>query len=125
MLFVTQPTKLSNQDVLRTMDFFHERCGKVNCGIVENMCYGTEHNEYPIRLVAQIPMQDNMNTENLLTNAYNEFQKIVDEIVQSDIVVLEEYSTENGYDETLMLRIYTLPAHENITLLMNLNMIMA
>ena len=30
---------------------------------------------------------------------YNEFQKIVDEIVQSDIVVLEEYSTENGYDE--------------------------
>lgn len=61
--------------------------------------YGTEHNEYPIRLVAQIPMQDNMNTENLLTNAYNEFQKIVDEIVQSDIVVLEEYSTENGYDE--------------------------
>ena len=77
----------------------HERCGKVNCGIVENMCYGTEHNEYPIRLVAQIPMQDNMNTENLLTNAYNEFQKIVDEIVQSDIVVLEEYSTENGYDE--------------------------
>lgn len=49
--------------------FFHERCGKVNCGIVENMCYGTEHNEYPIRLVAQIPMQDNMNTENLLTNA--------------------------------------------------------
>ena len=60
VLFVTQPTKLSNQDVLRTMDFFHERCGKVNCGIVENMCYGTEHNEYPIRLVAQIPMQDNM-----------------------------------------------------------------
>lgn len=99
VLFVTQPTKLSNQDVLRTMDFFHERCGKVNCGIVENMCYGTEHNEYPIRLVAQIPMQDNMNTENLLTNAYNEFQKIVDEIVQTDIVVLEEYSTENGYDE--------------------------
>lgn len=46
VLFVTQPTKLSNQDVLRTMDFFHERCGKVNCGIVENMCYGTEHNEY-------------------------------------------------------------------------------
>lgn len=41
VLFVTQPTKLSNQDVLRTMDFFYERCGKVNCGIVENMCYGT------------------------------------------------------------------------------------
>jgi MinD-like ATPase involved in chromosome partitioning or flagellar assembly len=89
VLFVTQPTKLSNQDVLRTMDFFHERCGKVNCGIVENMCYGTEHNEYPIRLVAQIPMQDNMNTENLLTNAYNEFQKIVDEIVQRILLFLK------------------------------------
>ena len=32
-------------------------------------------------------------------NSLDEFQKIVDEIVQSDIVVLEEYSTENGYDE--------------------------
>ena len=84
--------------------------------LVENMCYGTEHNEYPIRLVAQIPMQDNMNTENLLTNAYNEFQKIVDEIVQSDIVVLEEYSNrKRNMMKTLMLRIYTLPAHENIT----------
>ncbi len=99
VLFVTQPTKLSNQDVLRTMDFFHERCGRVNCGIVENMCYDNEERKYPIKLVAQIPMQDKMNTDNLLSNAQSEFQKIVDEIVQSDIVVLEEYSTENGYDE--------------------------
>lgn len=88
------------------------------------MCYGTEHNEYPIRLVAQIPMQDNMNTENLLTNAYNEFQKIVDEIVQSDIVVLEEYSTENGYDENFDVTDIHITGSRNITLPMNLNMIM-
>ena len=69
-------------------------------------------------------MQDNMNTENLLTNAYNEFQKIVDEIVQSDIVVLEEYSTENGYDENFDVTDIHITAHENITLPMNLNMIM-
>lgn len=100
VLFVTQPTKLSNQDVLRTMDFFSERCGKVNCGIVENMCYDKETREYPIKLVAQIPMQDRMNTEKLLTNAETDYQKIVDEIVVSESVVLEEYSTENGYDES-------------------------
>ncbi|WP_455636818.1 P-loop NTPase [Parabacteroides sp.] len=100
VLFVTQPTNLSNQDVLRTMNFFHERCGKVNCGIVENMCYDEEKRSYPIKLVAQIPMQDKMNTENLLSNAKSEFQKIVDEVVVSESVVLEEYSTENGYDES-------------------------
>ena len=100
VLFVTQPTKLSNQDVLRTMDFFHERCGRVNCGVVENMCYDNEKRNYPIKLVAQIPMQDKMNTENLLCNAKSEFQKIVDEVMSSESVVLEEYSTLNGYDES-------------------------
>lgn len=100
VLFVTQPTKLSNQDVLRTMDFFHERCGRVNCGVVENMCYDNEKRKYPIKLVAQIPMQDKMNTDNLLSNAKSEFQKIVDEVVTSESVVLEEYSTQNGYDES-------------------------
>lgn len=100
VLFVTQPTKLSNQDVLRTMDFFHEKCGNVKCGIVENMCYDNEKREYPIKLVAQIPMQDKMNTGNLLYNAKTEFQKIVDEVVESESILLEEYSTENGYDES-------------------------
>lgn len=100
VLFVTQPTKLSSQDVLRTMDFFHERCGRVNCGVVENMCYDNEKRQYPIKLVAQIPMQDKMNTENLLSNAKSEFQKIVDEVVTSENVVLEEYVIQNGYDES-------------------------
>lgn len=100
VLFVTQPTKLSSQDVLRTMDFFHERCGRVNCGVVENMCYDNEKREYPVKLVAQIPMQDRMNTENLLFNAKLEFQKIVDEVIASESVVLEEYSTQDGYDES-------------------------
>lgn len=100
ILFVTQPTKLSNQDVLRTMDFFHEKCGRVNCGVVENMCYDNEKREYPIKLVAQIPMQDKMNTDNLLLNAKSEFQKIVDEVATSESVVMEEYSTENEYDES-------------------------
>lgn len=100
ILFVTQPTKLSNQDVLRTMDFFYEKCGRVKCGVVENMCYDNEKREYPIKLVAQIPMQDKMNTGNLLHNAKEEFQKILDEVISSESVVLEEYSTKNGYDES-------------------------
>lgn len=100
VLFVTQPTKLSNQDVLRTMNFFREKCGRVNCGIVENMCYDNEPRQYPIKLIAQIPIQDRMNTENLLSNAKSEFQKIVDEVVDSKSVALEEYPTANGYDES-------------------------
>lgn len=99
VLFVTQPTKLSNQDVLRTMNFFNERCGRVSCGIVENMCYDSEKRDYPIKLVAQIPMQDKMNTANILYNANAEFQKIVDEIVTSEQIVLEEYSVTDRYDE--------------------------
>lgn len=100
VLFVTQPTKLSIKDVIRTMNFFHEKCGKVRCGIVENMCYDNEKREYPIKLIAQIPMQDKMNTGNLLHNAKLEFQKIIDEVASSESIVLEEYSTENGYDES-------------------------
>lgn len=100
VLFVTQPTKLSNQDVLRTMDFFHEKCGRVNCGVVENMCYDNEERKYPIKLVAQIPMQYKMDTDNLLSNAKLEFQKIVDEVTTSENVVIEEYHTQNGYDES-------------------------
>ena len=99
VLFITQPTKLSSQDVLRTMNFFHERCGRVSCGIVENMCYDSEKCEYPIKLVAQILMQDKMNTANILHNAHAEFQKIVDEIVTSEQIVLEEYSVTDRYDE--------------------------
>lgn len=100
VLFVTQPTKLSREDVVRTMSFFREKCGNINCGIVENMCYDTEDRDYPIKLVAQIPMQDKMNTDDLLSNAKSEFQKIVDEVATSESVVLEEYSTQNGYDES-------------------------
>lgn len=100
VLFVTQPTKLSSQDVLRTMKFFRERCGDINCGMVENMCYDNYRREYPVKLVAQIPMQDKMNTENLLCNAKQEFQKVVDDISESESVVIEEYSTANGYDES-------------------------
>lgn len=100
ILFVTQPTKLSGQDVVRTMNFFYERCGRVNCGIVENMCYDKEKREYPVKLIAQIPMQEQMHTENLITVAKNEFQKIINEILTSEDLVLEEYHTDNGYDES-------------------------
>lgn len=100
VLFVTQPTKLSGQDVIRTMEFFNERCGRVNCGIVENMCYDKEAREYPIKLIAQIPMQDKMNTENLAIVAKKEYEKVVKEISGSEDLIIEEYRTEDGYDES-------------------------
>lgn len=100
VLFVTQPTKLSSQDVVRTMDFFNERCGRVNCGIVENMCYDQNIREYPIRLIAQIPMQDKMNTENLAIVAKEEYEKVIKEISKSEELIVEEYQTDSGYDES-------------------------
>lgn len=107
VLFVTQPTKLSTQDVVRTMDFFRKQCsGLAQCGIVENMCYDTDVREYPIPVIAQIPMQDQMDTSNLLKNAKSEFQKILDALEKSENVILEEYSTTNGYDETFDIRCF-------------------
>lgn len=100
VLFVTQPTKLSREDVVRTMSFFREKCGNINCGIVENMCYDTEDRDYPIKLVAQIPMQGKMDTKGLLNNARVEYQKIVDEIIASDAVTFEESPIESKYDES-------------------------
>ena len=85
VLFVTQPTKLSTQDVVRTMDFFRKQCsGLAQCGIVENMCYDTDVREY----------------------AKSEFQKILDALEKSENVILEEYSTTNGYDETFDIRCF-------------------
>lgn len=100
VLFVTQPTKLSGQDVMRTMDFFHEKCGRVNCGIVENMCYDNADRTYPIKLIAQIPMMDKMDTSSLLDTAEKQFQKIVDTITKSEDLIIEDYHNENGYDES-------------------------
>lgn len=100
VLFVTQPTKLSGQDVVRTMDFFNERCGRVNCGVIENMCYDEEIRQYPIKLIAKIPMQDKMNTENLVDIAKEEYEKIIREISESDDLVIEEYHVEDEYDES-------------------------
>lgn len=100
VLFVTQPTKLSREDVVRTMSFFREKCGNINCGIAENMCYDTEDRDYPIKLVAQIPMQGKMDTKGLLNNARVEYQKIVDEIIASDAVIFEESPIESKYDES-------------------------
>lgn len=100
VLFVTQPTKLSGQDVMRTMDFFHEKCGRVNCGIVENMCYDHVKRPYPIKLIAQIPMRDKMDTSDLLDAVEEQFQKIVDTIVKSEDLIIEDYHNENGYDES-------------------------
>ena len=100
VLFVTQPTKLSREDVVRTMSFFREKCGNINCGIAENMCYDTEDRDYPIKLVAQIPMQGKMDTRGLLNNARVEYQKIVDEIIASDTVIFDESPIESKYDES-------------------------
>lgn len=101
ILFVTQPTKLSIEDVNRTMDFFRTQCGKFcKAGVVENMCSDTDAREYSISIIAQIPFQNGLDTSKLLDNAKDEFQKIADEISSSGEVVLTSFSTDGGYDES-------------------------
>lgn len=101
ILFVTQPTKLSIEDVTRTMDFFRTQCGKFcKAGVVENMCSNANAHEYSIPLIAQIPFQNGLDTSNLLDNAKDEFQKIANEISSSGEVVLTSFSTDGGYDES-------------------------
>lgn len=61
-----------------------------------------------------------MNMPYKTSRDYQLLKKLLDE--GKEIVCFTDFPIDKM--KTLMLRIYTLPAHENITLPMNLNMIM-
>lgn len=100
VLFVTQPTALSTSDVVRTMDFFCKHCKSLQYGLVENMCYDTEPREYPVKLLASIPMQDRMDTSKIMETSKGEFLRIADVLQHCEDVTYEQSGTGSAYDET-------------------------
>lgn len=111
IIFVTQPTELSREDVIRTAEFFRSRCGYCPASMVENMCYEEYLDEEPVKygidVIARIPLMRRFDTKNLLEVAKAEFEGIIHEISKSEEVNQEDYVSPDVYDETFdILHIY-------------------
>lgn len=111
IIFVSQPTELSREDVIRTAEFFRKQCGYCPASMVENMCYEEYLEEpptnYGVEVIAQIPMMNRFDTSKLLEVAKEEFDSIVQEISKSEEVSQDDYVSPDAYDETFdILSIY-------------------
>jgi hypothetical protein len=105
LVFISQPTELSKGDVVRTANFFKERCGYCPASMVENMCFeeylDEEPFDYGIEVVARIPMQRNFRTSNLWESSKEEYENIVAEISKSaDVIQEPDINSNETYDET-------------------------
>lgn len=99
IIFVSQPTALSREDVLRTMDFFRSR-GTDKAVLVENMCTGEENFNYGVPIVTRIPFSDKFNTTDFAEKYKDEYLLIGKTILDSDAVLQKEYIPGTRYDET-------------------------
>lgn len=100
IVFVSQPTALSREDVMRTMTFFKDK-GTAKAVMVENMCSKNqgEYN-YGIEVVARIPLLEGFNTTNLANDFKDEYLKIAECVLHSDTVEQKQLSPGTRYDET-------------------------
>lgn len=100
IVFVSQPTALSREDVMRTMSFFKDK-GTANAVMVENMCSNKqEEYNYGIEVVARIPLIEGFNTTNLANDFKDEYLKIAERVLHSDTVEQKQFSPGTRYDET-------------------------
>lgn len=100
IVFVSQPTALSREDVMRTMTFFKDK-GTSNAVMVENMCsMKQELYNYGIEVVARIPLMEGFNTTNLANDFKDEYLKIAERVLNSDTVEQKQFSPGTRYDET-------------------------
>lgn len=112
IIFVSQPTELSREDVIRTAEFFRKQCGYCPASMVENMCYEEYLEEEPVSygidVIARIPLLRRFDTTKILEVAKDDFKSIVHEISKSEEVSQEDYVSPDTYDETFdILNIYT------------------
>ena len=100
IVFVSQPTALSREDVMRTMTFFKDK-GTANAVMVENMCSKKQEKfNYGIEVVARIPLIEGFNTTNLANDFKDEYLKIAERVLHSDTVKQKQFSPGTRYDET-------------------------
>ena len=99
LVFVSQPTKLSREDVIRTMNFFKEK-GAKNAFLVENMCSTEQNFDYGIPVIARIPLAKDFNTDNFAELHKEQYSKIAAAVLDSKDVEQQQLTPGPRYDET-------------------------
>lgn len=107
VVFVSQPTSLSREDVIRTASFFTEKCKPCSTYLVENMCSPNEpankDYDYGIDVIAHIPLIENFKSELLIERCRDQYATIGEKILIGDDVEQSASFHKPPYDETFDL----------------------
>jgi len=106
VIFVSQPTALSREDVIRTANFFTERCKPCVTYMVENMCskkLADSPYDYGMEVIAHIPFIKNFRSELLIEKCNNDYALIGEKIILGADVEQKQAYYKPPYDETFEL----------------------
>lgn len=106
VIFVSQPTALSREDVIRTANFFTERCKPCVTYMVENMCsekLADSTYDYGMEVIAHIPFIDNFHSELLIEKCNSDYTLIGEKIILGADVEQKQAYYKPPYDETFEL----------------------
>ena len=108
VIFVSQPTTLSQADVLRTSSFFKDRCDPCVAYMVENMCspdtLSQRPFDYGIEVVARIPLMQNFEAQKLIKECEDSYTYIAQKILSGTDVQQATHFSRPPYDETFDLK---------------------
>ena len=106
VIFVSQPTALSREDVIRTANFFTERCKPCVTYMVENMCskkLADSPYDYGMEVIAHIPFIKNFRSELLIEKCNDDYALIGEKITLGADVEQKQVYYKPPYDETFEL----------------------
>ena len=106
VIFVSQPTALSREDVIRTANFFTERCKPCVTYMVENMCgkkLADSPYDYGMEVIAHIPFIKNFRSEFLIKKCNDDYALIGEKIILGADVEQKQAYYKPPYDETFEL----------------------
>lgn len=106
VIFVSQPTALSREDVIRTANFFTERCKPCVTYMVENMCskkLADSPYDYGMEVIAHIPFIKNFRSELLIEKCNDDYALIGEKIILGADVEQKQAYYKPPYDETFEL----------------------
>ena len=106
VIFVSQPTALSREDVIRTANFFTERCKPCVTYMVENMCsdkLADTTYDYGMEVIAHIPFIENFRSELLIEKCNSDYTLIGEKIILGADVEQKQAYYKPPYDETFDL----------------------
>lgn len=111
VVFVSQPTELSREDVIRTASFFKEKCDPCIAYLVENMCSDATlqqpPHDYGIDVIAQIPLIKDFKANELITTCHKQYEEIGEKIMLGAEVEQRTTFHKPPYDETFdLIRVY-------------------